>query len=128
MGVLLDTVQPASTLQPRCPVSLQHGARTGRRLRSRSLGVRVLRCSRVAEAYPTPPIAQRRLPKEHLQGHPHTMEALIPDLLEAEDGGTLPVPPVDKQACALLGPTALVVQALMAVLVLTSLLIKRFRE
>jgi len=56
------------------------------------------------------------------------MEALIPDLLEAEDGGTLPVPPVDKQACALLGPTALVVQALMAVLVLTSLLIKRFRE
>lgn len=61
------------------------------------------------------------------------MDNLLPGLLAAEEdggdgGGTLPVPPVDKQACALLGPTALVVQGLMAIIVLSSLLIKRYRE
>ncbi|KAF9506099.1 hypothetical protein BS47DRAFT_1385683 [Hydnum rufescens UP504] len=39
----------------------------------------------------------------------------------------LPVPDVDKQ-CRLLGPTALVVQALMGIMVITSLLYKRYRE
>ncbi|KAL1739115.1 vacuolar membrane protein-domain-containing protein [Schizophyllum fasciatum] len=37
-------------------------------------------------------------------------------------------PDVDRHSCQLLGPTALVVQALMGVLVITSLLYKRYRE
>lgn len=55
------------------------------------------------------------------------MENLIPEILKDEDGN-IPVPPVDRSTCALLGSTALIVQAMMAVLVLASLIIKRFRE
>ena len=49
------------------------------------------------------------------------MAPLVDDVLD------LPVGDVDKQ-CHLLGPTALVVQALMGVIVLGSLLYKRHRE
>ncbi|CAD6569350.1 MAG: hypothetical protein CYPHOPRED_003297 [Cyphobasidiales sp. Tagirdzhanova-0007] len=58
------------------------------------------------------------------------MDSLLPGLLDGGANSTLPlpVPPVDRQACSLLGGTGLVVQGLMAVLVLFSLLIKRFRE
>ena len=55
------------------------------------------------------------------------MDNLIPDLLKDEDGN-IPVPPVDRSTCALLGGTALAVQGMMAGLVLVSLIIKRFRE
>lgn len=39
-----------------------------------------------------------------------------------------PIPPVDEASCALLGPTGLLVQAIMAVIVLGSLVVKRSRE
>ena len=38
------------------------------------------------------------------------------------------LPPIDRGSCSLLGTVALVVQALMAVIVLSSLVIKRYRE
>ncbi|EIW76290.1 hypothetical protein CONPUDRAFT_168857 [Coniophora puteana RWD-64-598 SS2] len=54
-----------------------------------------------------------------------------PILIFEDDGNsTSPYPdiPLDKKSCRLMGPTALIVQALMAVLVLLSLLYKRNRE
>ena len=41
---------------------------------------------------------------------------------------TLPDEEIDKYQCKLLGPLALIVQAVMAVVVLTSLMLKRARE
>ncbi|KAI0299101.1 vacuolar membrane protein-domain-containing protein [Multifurca ochricompacta] len=43
-------------------------------------------------------------------------------------GGVFDDFPVDRQSCQLLGPTALVVQGLMGMVVITSLLLKRHRE
>ncbi|EKM79919.1 hypothetical protein AGABI1DRAFT_72625 [Agaricus bisporus var. burnettii JB137-S8] len=43
-------------------------------------------------------------------------------------GGLLDIPDVDNRSCQLLGPTALIVQALMGVLVILSLVYKRHRE
>ncbi|KAN0140526.1 vacuolar membrane domain containing protein [Lactarius tabidus] len=53
-----------------------------------------------------------------------------PSLPHAPDdpGGVFDDYPVDRKSCQLLGPTALVVQALMGVLVISSLLLKRQRE
>ncbi|KAH9174511.1 hypothetical protein EDB89DRAFT_2148048 [Lactarius sanguifluus] len=46
----------------------------------------------------------------------------------SEPGGVFDDYPVDRRSCQLLGPTALIVQALMGVLVISSLLFKRHRE
>lgn len=54
-------------------------------------------------------------------------DVVLPAIL-GDDGPILPVPPVDEQSCSLLGPVALVVQAIMAILVISSLLVKRYRE
>jgi len=48
--------------------------------------------------------------------------------MESPKNGTLSDFPVDQRSCQLLGPTALVVQALMGVLVILSLVFKRHRE
>jgi len=48
--------------------------------------------------------------------------------MESAKNGTLADFPVDQRSCQLLGPTALVVQALMGVLVILSLILKRHRE
>ncbi|KAK9897216.1 hypothetical protein P389DRAFT_188875 [Cystobasidium minutum MCA 4210] len=45
-----------------------------------------------------------------------------------QDPSPTPIPPVDKDSCALLGPTGLLVQAIMAVIVVGSLVVKRSRE
>lgn len=61
-----------------------------------------------------------------------TMTSLLEGYLPSSgDNSTIPgipVPPVDRQSCSLLGDTGLIVQGLMAVLVLGSLLVKRFKE
>ncbi|KAJ8462124.1 hypothetical protein ONZ45_g18049 [Pleurotus djamor] len=49
-------------------------------------------------------------------------------LTEGQDGPIIPLPDIDKKSCSLLGPTALVVQGLMGILVILSLVYKRQRE
>lgn len=61
------------------------------------------------------------------------MDAVLPGLLGGTAGAgitsTVDTPaPVDRESCSLFGSTALTVQGLMALLVLTSLVIKRYRE
>ncbi|KAF8656050.1 hypothetical protein AX16_002786 [Volvariella volvacea WC 439] len=52
-----------------------------------------------------------------------------PDIPHTAMGGLLDdYPPVDNRSCQLLGPTALVVQGLMGILVISSLIYKRHRE
>jgi len=48
--------------------------------------------------------------------------------VEPSENGTFSDYPVDRRSCQLLGPTALVVQALMGILVVLSLVYKRHRE
>ena len=61
------------------------------------------------------------------------MDAVLPGLLGGTAGAGItstvdPPAPVDRESCSLFGSTALTVQGLMALLVLTSLVIKRYRE